>query len=432
MYSIFRRSSLLAPLLCSLIFLAGAYTLYTVLQLSSYRLEQGNHAAHSGSTRTPTPTPASMFQTSCPTTGQARAAVMLHSKSGRRQNLVYTYNSKDAGQLLRYDVGNGQTTMIASINNATISNAQLSADGQFVLFASQVADRLAIQLVRVDGQELQTLYCAPENGAAINFIDNLLWSHDQQSIVFREPDPTHAPVAPIIKLLRVKSGQVETVLVPEAHTGYIPRAWLDNTRVYLQGYSTNVGEAPQDVYLLDTRNGTTKRVASIQGYEWDLCPTTKGNELLLSQSASIPQEDEPLPPGLISAQPATGGRIHVVYASHVHAVTQVRSISAQTILFVQGGRFASGEQDGLWKINRDGSGLTLLTKDGKILSDQHTAWSSVSRNGRLYAVIGYDYTPATGKLLTHVLYGALNGGPTTLVATAQTGETSEIVGWTVA
>jgi hypothetical protein len=33
MYSIFRRSSLLAPLLCSLIFLAGAYTLYTVFQL---------------------------------------------------------------------------------------------------------------------------------------------------------------------------------------------------------------------------------------------------------------------------------------------------------------------------------------------------------------------------------------------------------------
>ena len=99
MYSIFRRSSLLAPLLCSLIFLAGAYTLYTVLQLSSYRLAQG--AAHSGSTRTPAPTPASMFQTSCPTTGQARAAVMLHSKSGRRQNLVYTYNSKDAGQRLK-------------------------------------------------------------------------------------------------------------------------------------------------------------------------------------------------------------------------------------------------------------------------------------------------------------------------------------------
>jgi eukaryotic-like serine/threonine-protein kinase len=270
MYSIFRRSSLLAPLLCSLIFLAGAYTLYTVFQLNGDRLAQINRSAHSNSAHTPAPTPANMFQTSCPTTGQARAAVMFHSKSGKRQNLVYTYNSKNAGLLLRYDVGNGQTTTISSINNATISNAQLSTDGQFVLFASQVANRLAIQLVRVDGQELQTLYCAPENGAAINFIDNLLWSRDQQSIVFREPDPTHAPVAPIIKLLHVKSGQVETVLVPEAHTGYIPRAWLDNTRVYLQGYSTNVGEAPQDVYLLDTRSGTVKRVASIQGYAWDL------------------------------------------------------------------------------------------------------------------------------------------------------------------
>jgi eukaryotic-like serine/threonine-protein kinase len=434
MYSILSRSSLLAILLCCVLFSLSAFVISKAPELNSYQLIQINRPAHASPTRIPihtrTPIPRPSFLTACPATGQARAAVMLHYATDKRQSLVYTYNSQTAALLIRYDIGSRQKTTLVSLNNAIISNAQLSTDGQFVLFATQVTNRLAIQMVRIDGQELQTLYCTPENDDAINFIDNLLWSPDQQTIVFRIPDPTHAPVAPIIKLLHVDSGQVQTILVPQAHTGYIPEAWFGNTHVYLQGYSTDQGVSPQDVYLLDTPNGTIKRVAQIQGYGWDLCPTAKGNELLLSQSAFVPQEDEPLPPSIISAQPALGGRIRVIYASHVHAVTQVRSISAKTLLFVLGGRFASGAQDGLWKINSDGSGLTLLTRDGKLLSNQHTIWSSVSRNGRLYAVIGYDYTPASNTLLTHVLYGALNGGPTTLIATAQTGESAEIVGWT--
>ena len=420
MYSISRRSLLLLPLFCCILFFTSAYSLHT-----TNRPIRHNKPTH---TPTRTSTPAPTFQTDCPTGEQARAATLMRHTTGQQQSLIYTYNTKSAGLLLRYDINTKQKTTIAKLDNATISNAQISTDGQFVLFTSQVANHQAIQLIRTDGQELQTLYCAPDNGVAINFIDNLLWSPDQQTIVFRIPDPTHAPVAPIIRSLHVTSGQLQTILVPKEHTGYIPRAWSGNSQVYLQGYSTDADSSPQDVYLLDIHSGTTKRVASIHGYGCDLCPTANGKDLLLSQSGYVPQNDEPLPPGIISMQES--GHVHVIFASHTASVSQVRAASAKMLLFVQGGRFASGDQDGLWRINSDGSKPTLLTKEGKLLSDEHAPWSSVSRDGRLYAVIGYTYTPAQSILLTHILYGSLSGGPTTQAATAQTGESSEIVGWT--
>ncbi len=433
MYSIRNQRLLLAIMICSIVFLLSGCNMHMASELSSDDLARAGRQSNTNtglllahiSTRMPA------AQTNCPTTSPARAALIAPLVIGKQQNLVYTYNTSSAAMLLRYDTSSRQKTTILSLDNVTISDAQLSTDGQFVLFATQVANRLAIQMIRIDGQGLQTLYCAPDNGARINFIDNLLWSPDQQSIVFRTPGATGTPPDPIIQLLHMNTGQLQTVMSTRNHTSYIPRAWLSNTQLYMQGYSTNDGVPPHDVYLFDIQSRNIKHIALIRGYGWDLSLTTNRNELLLSQSGATPPQGQPLPPGIISAQPATGGRLHVVYASHVHAVTQVRSISATTLLFVLGGRSASGEQDGLWKINTDGSGLMLLTRDGKLLSDQHTVWSCISRDGRMYAAIGYDYIPGSDKVLTRVVYGPLSGGPSTLAAIAQAGESAEIVGWTL-
>jgi eukaryotic-like serine/threonine-protein kinase len=433
MYPIRSQRLLLAIMICSIAFLLSACNTSMASELSRNELARTSRQSNINtslvrehiSRRMPA------TQTNCPTTRPARAALIAHLAIGKQQNLVYTYNTSSAGILRRYNTSSGQKTTILSLDNATISDAQLSTDGQFILFATQVANRLAIQMIRIDGQGLQTLYCAPDNGASINFIDNLLWSPDQQSIVFRTPGTTGTPLSPIIQLLHVNTGQLQTIMSTKNHTSYIPRAWFSNTRLYTQGYSTNDGIPPHDVYLFDIQSRSIKHIALIQGYGWDLSLTTSRNELLLSQSSATPPQGQPLPPSIISIQPATGGRLRVIYASHVHAVTQVRSISATTLLFVLGGRFASGEQDGLWKINTDGSGLMLLTRDGKLLSDQHTVWSCISRDGRMYAAIGYDYTPGSDKMLTRVVYGPLSGGPSTLAAITQAGESAEIVGWTV-
>src|SRR5690348_11473881 len=96
-------------------------------------------------------------QTSCPPQGQARAAVIAPLTLGSDQNIVYVYNTSASGILKRYDMTTGQKTTIVSLSKVVISDAQVSSDGQYVLFLSQVSGQPAIQLVRMDGQGLQTL-----------------------------------------------------------------------------------------------------------------------------------------------------------------------------------------------------------------------------------------------------------------------------------
>ena len=369
-------------------------------------------------------------QTTCPSS--ARAAVRVPLKEGKRQNLLYTYNTSSNGFLIRYDIRSGKKTTVLNINNATISDARISPDGQFILFVTQVSSQLALQMVRVDGQSLQTLYCVPNNTEPINFIDDLLWSPDQQQLLFRVSDPTGAKAAPSLKLLNLTHGSLQTVLAPSDKTGYIPRVWPTHDLVYMQGYALDASDTvpPHDVYVLNLSKKSVQRIASIAGYDWDLSLTPDGKHLLLGQGAALPPQGQPQPPSLISGQPASGGKLQVIYASHIYAVTQICAISTKTLLFVLGGRFASGTRNGLWKINLDGSGLTHLTSDGKILSDQHTLWSTISRDERMYAVVNYDSTANNDKGQTTVLYGSLNGGRTTVVDMTDVGNNPDIVGWT--
>lgn len=369
-------------------------------------------------------------QTTCPSS--ARAAVRVPLKEGKRQNLLYTYNTSSNGFLIRYDIRSGKKTTVLNINNATISDARISPDGQFILFVTQVSSQLALQMVRVDGQSLQTLYCVPNNTEPINFIDDLLWSPDQQQLLFRVSDPTGAKAAPSLKLLNLTHGSLQTVLAPSDKTGYIPRVWPTHDLVYMQGYALDASDTvpPHDVYVLNLSKKSVQRIASIAGYDWDLSLTPDGKHLLLGQGAALPPQGQPQPPSLISGQPASGGKLQVIYASHIYAVTQICAISTKTLLFVLGGKFASGTRNGLWKINLDGSGLTHLTSDGKILSDQHTLWSTISRDERMYAVVNYDSTANNDKGQTTVLYGSLNGGRTTVVDMTDVGNNPDIVGWT--
>jgi hypothetical protein len=202
----------------------------------------------------------------------------------------------------------------------------------------------------------------------------------------------------------------------------------------MTGYYTNQAAPPHDVFILDlskgpNQNNNTKQVASIQGYDWDINLTTDGSKLILSQCSDDPQLDMPAAPSLISSQPATGGILNVIYASHVHAVTQARIISSTTLLFILGGKFGIDPAPGLWKINLDGSGPTHLTADGRFLSNVHTPWSTVSRDGKLYAVGGYNYNGAQSPAVK-LLYGSLSGGAATQFAITNAGEDAQIVGWT--
>ena len=382
-------------------------------------------------------TPMPPTQTSCPANGKGRPAVFAPLSLGSHQNLVYAYNVPGSASLKRFDISTGtKTTILALSHGATIYSAQLSANGQFILFIAQYAHFAELQMVRLDGQGLQTLYCAePVNGLPGSFMENALWSPNQQLTVFQESNPGGAPGAPVVKLYNLLTGAVQTYITPGTRFGYAPREWLNNTKVYVTGDYPSQFAAPADVFVLDITKGTnqqnnTKKVASIEGYNWEMNLSTDGKKLILSQCADTPDQTDPNAPSIISSQNVAGGVLNPVYISHEFAVTQVRVINSTTLLMVLGGKFAGDSQDGLWKINMDGTGLVHLTQDGKLLSGTRSTWSSVSRNGKLYATIGFDYTGNGDTLPYRVLYGSLSGGATTQVALTNRGESAAIVGWT--
>jgi hypothetical protein len=116
-----------------------------------------------------------------------------------------------------------------------ITQAQVSTDGQWVFFTSETNGQAALQMIRMDGQGLQTLYCISAN----NLYDTQ-WSPDQKWVAFSvTPYPTPSPVtSPTVFLLNTTDGTIRTVLSLQ---GLLPGSggscclrltWLDNTHIY--------------------------------------------------------------------------------------------------------------------------------------------------------------------------------------------------------
>ena len=101
-----------------------------------------------------------------PPAGTARGAVMAPLVRGSHTNVVYVSNQGPkanpiSGTLKRYDITTKGEMVIVTLLHTSIKDAQVSADGQWVLFRASVDNRSAFQLIRMDGQGLQTLYCVP-------------------------------------------------------------------------------------------------------------------------------------------------------------------------------------------------------------------------------------------------------------------------------
>ena len=90
-------------------------------------------------------------------------------------------------------------------------------------------------------------------------------------------------------------------------------------------------------------------------------------------------------------------------------------------------------QNGLWKINTDGSGLQRLsiTKSESTWLSGSPPWFNVARDGSMYA-FKTGSTQALGD--DQLFVGSLNGGPLTTIAEDGVGSINnaqlEIAGWT--
>ncbi len=219
----------------------------------------------SGQTPTATNTASQPAQTSCPPAGTVRPAVMPPMASGSHFDILYLsehggiQTSQSQAVLMRYDATTGAKTTILSIANTGtgIYSAQTSPDGQWTLFIATTLSEghysAKVQLIRADGQMLQTLFCDPSGT-----IGNILWSPDLKQMAF-----LGAPFSGLesaIHVLNLTTGRQEQVMFGT----YFPYAWLDNTRLYVaQQQGSDPFTSLFNLYLLDTSKGANQQPGSL-------------------------------------------------------------------------------------------------------------------------------------------------------------------------
>ncbi len=384
-----------------------------------------------------------LTQTTCPPAGMARAMITAPLLSGSHQHIIYTlnrgtYDAPSGGNLMRYNAQTGQKTILLSVTNAHIYEAQVSADGQWILFVTTTGStdrQTKLQALRMDGQGLQTLYCAPGFG-----IQQVHWSTNQRLLVFYIVVNHQGTVY----LLDARSGKLQAELIAPTDTGIILRTWLDATHIYLT-------DAPTDtlffhIYLLDIHKGAHQHLSDLLSVIFrqygDFDSSYDGSHLLISYGG-CPQGGCS-GPSSIATQTITGDRKQTIYNSQVYDVIAVRAIDRESLLFIIGNTFSSTglnvdrSHNGLWAINTDGSRLTRLISTSAqqycyLNYNSQEPWSNVSRNGSMYVlqVNGFRNAPQ-GLVETDTLFvGSLHSGQPRILASTNDGSQLVMAGWTV-
>ncbi len=385
---------------------------------------------------TATPASAASVSTACPAPGKGRAAILPSLALGKHQNLIYhlsqyaTSGAVVASTLWRYDVTTKGTTRIFLQSDRDIASSQVSADGRWILFSSvqysqnnKTTTNSKIQLVRVDGRYLQTLYCVTGEG-----LNNVQWSTDQKSLAFLRTSNTSRATS--VDLLNTSTGVVQTEFTSSNTNPVNIGTWLDTKRIYLTNIATDA--SPNTIYLLDTRKGANQHFADLvtvyQGSSFSSFDSSYNDKSLYVSQCQCGYGNTG--PSTISVRPATGGTAKTLYASTKYAITQVRAVTPTLLLFTIfnapfNGSTVDKSHNGLWAIHTNGTGLTRLTSgDASLNADSQYPWSNVSRNGKLYAVQMFDAP-------LRLLVGSLSGGATTTVISIPAAKVyTSVVGWT--
>ncbi|MFL5654608.1 MAG: hypothetical protein ACJ8CB_10575 [Ktedonobacteraceae bacterium] len=360
------------------------------------------------------------ISTNCPSPGTANIASMPSMTLGTHSNIVYIVNEATAGTLKRYDIVTGSKVEVVKLANTYISTAQVSANGQWLLFVAQVSGQNKLQLVRMDGQFLQTLYCGAPG--------EVQWSTNQQLVLFS--DSGH------IYLLNVTNGALQVEVSTGGATVSIhPRTWLDNTRAYLTLQLPD--GPPETLVILDTSKGPNQNFQNLPvafdatpstPFCWDFDSSFDGRSLFTSQCTAKnfggPGASPCCGPSVIASHPPTGGVSYsYIYVNQSQAFISVRAVTANILLFTVGNATGDTSQNGLWKVGTDGSNPLRLAPSGQLNQFTQFPWSNVSRDGSRYVLLVTSGTTSTLE------YGSLSGG-TPVVFASITGVQLAAVGWT--
>lgn len=402
----------------------------------------------SSAASTPTTVPMPATQTTCPTAGTARAAVFAPLALGPHRNVVYLFDQEASpgswsGTIKRYDASTGQKVIIVNSPTRRIDEPQISADGQWILFTTDQGDQVTLQLVRMDGQGLQTLYCSA------NGIGDIQWSPDQKIVVFMDGLRLvrEGLGSPTVYSLDLTTGHLQVELVEPTAAGSFgasPASWLDNTHLYMMSFFIGGVDfsLPQSLSVLDTAKGADQQVSDLikifasSGPCLSFDSSVDHTKLFVSTCHAFfgdgPSGGFQQGPSSLITEPVLGGPQTAVYTTPTLAITTVRVISRTTLLLLIQNFTGDTSHNGLWKMNLDGTGLTRLTTDGagqmsSLNGMSPFPWSNMSRDGSMYALEIANYNGKTQALLI----GSLAGTSSSTFATVSTTVgTVGIVGWT--
>jgi hypothetical protein len=387
-------------------------------------------------TATATSTSTVTTQTSCPPAGTARAAVMPSLAGGSHANFVYVFQSFTSYQyqgvsrqdvtsfLKRYDVTTSAKAVIASLAHSRIdaSSASISPDGQWIMFEtytdvhpfSDGAFIPMLELVRIDGHYLQTLFCGSTTLPGLfpdNYAPATSWSPDQNQLLFNQIESGIT-----LNLLNVRSGSLQVMV---SNSNLSPSRWLDTTRALVATHP-GPGGGP-GLLVLDTGKGPDQQETSLQTIltaqscqDYIISPDT--TELYVYH-CTFTNAGVTTGPSTVSVQSLPGGSLKTLFIVQQLALCGIDLISSTSLLLAACNTDSNASQDGVWKINSDGTGLTRMQIRGLPV---------FAPDGNTY-IMGAANSTRDGASL---LIGMLNGGaPTAFATTAFSAGEIGVVGW---
>ena len=421
---------------CAVI-VAGSVKVIPILVKGGNNTQSG--ASQSGTHPILTTVPMPPTQTSCPPAGTGRAAVIRPLVLGKHQNLIYTtregsLGNPTSGTFKRYDITTGQITTIVNLDTS-VADAQVSTDGQWLLFATAASSKhpqAAIQMIRMDGQGLQTLYCAPPQLDPTNFnslpIGSIAWSSDQKLALFSEVDTPNSSSTPSpLYLLNIANGTIQKELEsnPGSSTGYFPGGWIDKTHIALSSADLTGNSNGQSIYVLATKNGANQQSNNLQLIENGVCASfdlSPDHTHFFFTSCKTPNS--------ISTMPVTGGSAHIIFTAQ-NEVDLIQVISTGRLLVYIGLHSTGSSQSGLYSMHLDGTGMTRVFGNNVLGNGPRLPFFGLdtSRDGNMYSLA----TAGCGNACHFTLsFGSLSGGSLTTIADGGngTGFDGGMIGWT--
>jgi hypothetical protein len=366
---------------------------------------------------------------------------------GTDQHIVYFTNQGTAAQggastLKRYDVATRQTADILTLSRGSIAEAR--TEGAWILFTLETSPtETALQLIRIDGRDYQTVYCFAAGQPEAAGIFDLAWSPDRRVVAFEEGDTlSDAPV----KLLDLTTGHLQVLLPAPGATpwdsrdgptsaggppGAAPTRWLDNTHLYLTGFLANSDVTSQGIYLLDTAQGANQRLDKVskllntdqQCFDYDAAPD--GSRLYLGTCTGRIGLDV-RGPGQVTGQPVTGRTQTPIYSSSSLGVVSVRCASSSRLLLVLQNSTGDTSQNGVWAMNADGSKSVRVLSASSSQQIRLSRTHSSSASGDLYAASILDLNNGT---LTLVYGSTSSSNATSLFTLSTSAGSADLVGW---